>query len=505
MSLLTFYISTIVIFSYTICFADNEGKGLNGRISRFLYEQIPKKLSSLLSEYLSPAYFNQCSETYDYVLHQKNPIMQYVYLVVLNVSFMCWLIFGTPQLPCSLIPYYHKYLAYFGIVACHYSFYVACKNGPGVITKHNSSCFQHHLYDDVLYVEGKACRTCDTKKIARSKHCSTCNHCVPTFDHHCIWLNQCIGELNYRYFLTFLFTHILFFTYAVFVITSILMSQVYDERLFEVTFLDMSTGREFKADTYTVMQYIAMKNLGLVCIDIFAGIMDLCLMGFLSYHLYLVSQGQTTNESFKWASLKKIYKKIMSAHSRYLKLEKDKKCKKDEKDEKDEIDKEDKMVGVDKSIQNIALNTNNEIMVESECSRKEIEDKDVDLSVEVVEDEEYIEISTNHELKSKLTDNDDETVGCIPLPPTRDTTRDILKKEDHFPDILADHPGPYPMNIYKKGFFHCLRNIFYPPSEKALYLLAKKQHQPQPTANQDDSNKDVDNSRKEKTEDKKKR
>jgi hypothetical protein len=26
---------------------------------------------------------------------------------------------------------------------------------------------------------------------------------------------------------------------------------VYDERLFEVTFLDMTTGREFKADTYT--------------------------------------------------------------------------------------------------------------------------------------------------------------------------------------------------------------------------------------------------------------
>lgn len=147
---------------------------------------------------------------------------------------------------------------------------------------------------------------------------------MPTFDHHCIWLNQCVGELNYRYFLAFLATHAAFFAYAVFVITSLIIGEVKDDKLFDVTFLDTSTGREFKADFWNVAQYVITKNLGLCMLNIFAGIMDLVLIGFLSYHLYLVNMGQTTNESFKWASLIKVHAKLTSAYKKYLTTEKSK-------------------------------------------------------------------------------------------------------------------------------------------------------------------------------------
>lgn len=40
----------------------------------------------------------------------------------------------------------------------------------------------------------------------RTKHCTDCNKCISVFDHHCTWLNNCIGSLNYRYFLTLIFS-----------------------------------------------------------------------------------------------------------------------------------------------------------------------------------------------------------------------------------------------------------------------------------------------------------
>lgn len=160
-------------------------------------------------------------------------------------------------------------------------------------------------------------------QLPRSKHCSICNHCVPTFDHHCIWLNQCVGELNYRHFLTFLITHVAFFAYAVFVITSVILGQVKDENLFDVVFKDTTTGIEYNADFWTVAQYIIVRNLYLSMLNIFAAIMDIVLLGFVCYHLYLVSVGQTTNESFKWASMKQVQSKLVTAHQKYLKQNKE--------------------------------------------------------------------------------------------------------------------------------------------------------------------------------------
>ena len=40
---------------------------------------------------------------------------------------------------------------------------------------------------------------------------------------------------------------------------------------------------------------------------------------FLLYHLYLVSQGTTTNETYKWASINKLYNSLIKAHENFLK------------------------------------------------------------------------------------------------------------------------------------------------------------------------------------------
>lgn len=138
-------------------------------------------------------------------------VSKFRYLLVLNGSFFGWLAFGSPLLPNSMINYYHKYVAYLGVMACHYSFYVACKEGPGAVTVENTECFKHHQYDGVLYIEGLGCRTCLTTKV-RTFHRATlyflayrvachlrCPHLSITIAYH-IWTPcqlQCFQRITY--------------------------------------------------------------------------------------------------------------------------------------------------------------------------------------------------------------------------------------------------------------------------------------------------------------------
>lgn len=165
--LLSIYVSIIFFFGYTFIFADCDDVGLNGRISRFLYERLPELFSKAVLKLAGPAIYKELLANYNYVVNERNPIMQFVYLAVFNSCFICWLIFGASKLPNSMIGYHHRYIAYVGLAACHYSFYIACQRNPGILTKENVRCFAHHEYDGVLYVEGFSCRTCEVKKV----HC----------------------------------------------------------------------------------------------------------------------------------------------------------------------------------------------------------------------------------------------------------------------------------------------------------------------------------------------
>lgn len=51
----------------------------------------------------------------------------------------------------------------------------------------------------------KYCDTCYIYRPPKTSHCKYCDNCVGGFDHHCLWLGNCIGELNYKYFIWFLF------------------------------------------------------------------------------------------------------------------------------------------------------------------------------------------------------------------------------------------------------------------------------------------------------------
>ena len=163
--LITFYLAVISIFVYIFTLADAESTGFNGRVSRYLFVHGPRQLSKILLTFLGPNLFKKCASTYDYAVNERNPIMQVIYLLILNTSFLGWLIFGVPLLPNSMVGYHHKYIAYLGVAACNFSFYTACSKGPGIIRESSIRCFAHHPFDGALFVEGYGCRTCGIKKV----------------------------------------------------------------------------------------------------------------------------------------------------------------------------------------------------------------------------------------------------------------------------------------------------------------------------------------------------
>ncbi len=145
-----------------------------------------------------------------------------------------------------------------------------------------------------------------------------CGTCVPMFDHHCLWLNQCVGELNYRYFLLYLLANAVYFIYGAVGSYLTILSEIYDRKLFDAMFIDRSTGQEFKADTYLVLNYTLNHRLPLVIVCLLAGVMGLALLAFFCYHLSLIARGLTTYETYKWSHLLELHRDWARAHDRFL-------------------------------------------------------------------------------------------------------------------------------------------------------------------------------------------
>lgn len=309
----------IILFSaaiFSLCFADLDNEGVLGNVSRFILLKIPESVRYITITIFGKSFYSIFSSIFDYVVNQKNPILQILYLVLLNGAYILWLLYGVPHLPTVYVGVVHQYIGFLGVLVCHVCFYLACTTKPGIVCKDNIDLFCSRPYDNLLYFQGNICSTCQVVKPPRSKHCKLCDMCVPVFDHHCIWLNQCVGELNYRYFLLFLLVNAVFFYYASTVTLLVTVDPIYERNLYNSVFID-SLGNEFSATHYMVMMYVLNSNLVMALISIFAAVMGTALLFFFSYHMYLISVGKTTNETFKWTHLRNLYNAISKQQRNY--------------------------------------------------------------------------------------------------------------------------------------------------------------------------------------------
>jgi len=234
---------------------------------------------------------------------RPNPVLQFFYLFCVSGGYYFFLTSAAPLIPGPGASEYHRYTGPLCVVASLLFFFFTSLSDPGYITPENEKAYvKAYPYDDQLYVAAIRgdCSTCKGPRPARSKHCRVCNRCVGRFDHHCAWMNNCIGEKNIRYFVGFLFGHILLCSYGMGLISSIIWGELDTRGVLESTFTSGGNQVVGGQAPLLLIRWTLIYFPILSMLVLFLGIITIALAAFFGYHMYLIYQNKTTYETYKW-------------------------------------------------------------------------------------------------------------------------------------------------------------------------------------------------------------
>eukprot|EP00903_Cladosiphon_okamuranus_P017396 g16024.t1 len=119
---------------YLMFFADPDSPGMGGRSYRLVCEGGPRMFSAGLRRVFGEACAGRAAAFGDWALNKPNRLMQGFYMVIVNLSFICFIIEGLPRIPNEVLPWpYHDASVYVVMAACIASFVAACNTSPGVV------------------------------------------------------------------------------------------------------------------------------------------------------------------------------------------------------------------------------------------------------------------------------------------------------------------------------------------------------------------------------------
>jgi len=324
------YIIPTGLAVFIVFCADAEAKGFYGRISILLTRTLPIKIYDAISFVFGKTVAAGLANNIDWIMNKPNPLLQIAYHIVLGGCMLAWIMYGEPLLQgggtyfIKTYPrgWHSKWEAYIGVSACIITWVLANTRGPGEINKANVDSYLevYKDYDGLMFTEKNICKTCIIPKPPRSKHCSMCNKCVPLYDHHCIWLNQCVGEQNYRWFLLFLFVHVIVFLYFATLLFYLMISPIYQHEVWNLR-ISHPISKTLLTPMHVVFIYLMQEHKAICFLVLVSGVFGVALLAFLLYHLYLAYNGFTTNETHKWDWAKRVYKHALLCHHRYKSLE----------------------------------------------------------------------------------------------------------------------------------------------------------------------------------------
>mmetsp|Transcript_47356 Transcript_47356/g.100631 ORF Transcript_47356/g.100631 Transcript_47356/m.100631 type:complete len:416 (+) Transcript_47356:165-1412(+) len=302
------FVLFFVFCTYACIFADPDTSDLG----RLCTRTIPSSLFRLLERTLGQKRLSKLSKLMDHAF-------QITYLIVVLGSWSVVFAYGYPEMErSSYVSSHHQYAGYVVFVLCMGSWHYACGVGPGVVTARTIPLFDHYEYDNILYTN-KLCPTLEIRKIARSKYDRFSKRHVPRFDHFCGWLNQAVGERNYRHFLLFLTIHVFMCCYGAWAMAGVMYGKVVEKDLLNATFFNAVTGAEVKADKIIVFHYLFARHFPICGVLLLMSVMSVVLGIFLGFHLYITSRNMTTNEYFKWRSVKRWHKREKKKYEQALK------------------------------------------------------------------------------------------------------------------------------------------------------------------------------------------
>lgn len=281
------------------------GTSLFDRLYSVFFVYFPQLVKAALEKCCGKRAPAALDDGWQYVFFTRNPIVQVAYIFLFVGGFLSFVYVGFPYIPSKHLGWYHKWGGYTIFTVAFVVWFKARSTNPGIVTKSNVSQLCELFEFDKLLFSSSTCRTCGTVKPARSKHCALCGFCVARFDHHCVWINNCVGLGNHKWFLGFLFWHLLFCAYGVFLGSTIIYGYTLDSGLFSAVFVDPATHERFPATYAIVFRYLLTMMSTLVFLTIHSGVMGIVFFGFFMWHLNLVRMGTTMNELSKWRQVKR--------------------------------------------------------------------------------------------------------------------------------------------------------------------------------------------------------
>ena len=152
------------------------------------------------------------------------------------------------------------------------------------------------------------CKQCITPKPPRTHHCSICKNCCLKMDHHCPWINNCVGHFNHKYFMLFCIFMCLGTIYVSFSSWQLFKDCFNPSEKWELiksTFMfwnrDQPSGAFEKVLVTEVLQHTCTGKTHsyksyVIYLWILCTVISFALGLLTSWHIYLVSMGETSIE-----------------------------------------------------------------------------------------------------------------------------------------------------------------------------------------------------------------